>query len=111
MAFPMDYRCPVCGANLAKRKLTQALIARMEMDCSQCGKSISLNVHRAEEITVLAGFGAFVVLVAVAYSTQSQALGLAAFAVAMLTALALPMLERTYLRAWPRYTPTEKAPR
>lgn len=111
MAFPMDYRCPVCGANLAKRKLTQAIVARMEIDCSHCGKRISLNVHPAEEIAVLAGFGAFVVLAAVAYSHQSQALGLAAFAVAMLTALALPLLEKTYLRAWPRYTSTGREPR
>ena len=107
----MDYRCPVCGANLAKRKLTQAIVARMEMDCSHCGKSISLNVHPAEEIAVLVGFGTFVVLAALAYGTHSQALGVAAFAVAMLTALALPLLERTYLRAWPRYTSTGKASR
>jgi DNA-directed RNA polymerase subunit RPC12/RpoP len=111
MAFPMDYRCPVCGANLAKRKLTQAIVARMEIDCSHCGRKIRLNVHLAEEITVLAGFGSFVALATVAYSTQSQALGLAAFAVAMLTALALPLLEKTYLRAWPRYSATEQASR
>jgi DNA-directed RNA polymerase subunit RPC12/RpoP len=107
----MDYRCPLCGTNLAKRKLSQAIVARPQIDCSHCNRNIRLNVHPAEEIAVLAGFGGFVALAAVAYSTQSQALGLAAFAVAMLTALALPLLEKTYLRAWPRYVAPEETPR
>jgi hypothetical protein len=35
---------------------------------------------------------------------------LAALGAAMAGVLALPLLERTYLRAWPRYTSTVKNP-
>ena len=99
----MDYRCPLCSANLGKRKLTQAIVARMETECSNCKGIIRLNVHRAEAITVVLGFGAIVVLAVFAYRTQSHNLALAAFGAAMAGALALPLLENTYLRSWPRY--------
>lgn len=99
----MDYRCPVCRANLAKRRLGQAIFVRMDLECSHCKASIHLNVHRAEEITVLLGFGTVIVLAACAYWLESRGLMLAAFGAAMAGALALPLLERTYLRNWPRY--------
>jgi len=107
----MDYRCPLCGTNLAKRKLSQAIIARMQIDCSHCGRKIHLNVHPAEQIAVLTGFGVFVALVAAAYKLQSEALGVAAFGFALLATLVQPVLEKTYLRAWPRYVDPEQAPR
>jgi DNA-directed RNA polymerase subunit RPC12/RpoP len=107
----MDYRCPDCGANLGKRKLTQAVVARMEIDCSHCKSVIRLNVHRAEAILVLLDFGAIVVLAAFAYWFQSQSLALAAFGAAMVGALALPVLEQTYLRTWPRYASSVQSPR
>ena len=99
----MDYRCPVCQASLAKRKFTQAVVVRMERDCPHCSSIIRLNIHRAEEIVVLLSFGTVVALAAAAYRLQSQGLALAAFGAAMAAALALPLLEQTYLRNWPRY--------
>ena len=103
----MDHRCPLCAGNLAKRKLSQSIVARMEIDCSHCKRKIRLNVHRAEVIVVLLGFGTFVVLVALAYGLQSQGLALTAFGTAMAGAAALPLLEHTYLRSWPRYAKRE----
>ena len=100
----MDYRCPDCRANLAKRRISEVVIARMEIDCSHCKRTIRLHVHRAEAAFVLVGFGAFVVFAALAVWLQSHGLMLLAFGTAMLSALALPLLERTYLRTWPRYT-------
>ena len=99
----MDYRCPVCATNLAKRRLTQAIITRMETDCSNCKSTIRLNVHRAEAVLVVLDFGAIIVFGVLAYKLQSQSLALAAFGAVMLGALALPLLEHTYLRIWPRY--------
>ena len=107
----MDYRCPLCSVNLGKRKLTQAIVARMETECSSCKGRIRLNVHRAEAVTVVLGFSAIVVFAVLAYRTQSHDLALAAFFAAMAGALALPLLEHTYLRTWPRYVPGATSPR
>jgi len=107
----MDYRCPVCGANLGKRRLTQAVVARMEIDCSQCKSTIRLNVHPSEAILVVLDFAAIIVLGALAYWFQSQPLALAAFGAVMLGALALPLLEHTYLRTWPRYVSSVQGPK
>ena len=106
----MDYRCPVCGENLAKRKLSQAVVARMEIECSNCKSRIRHNFHRAEVIAVALGFGAFATLAAFAYWLQNQPLMLFAFGAAMAGALALPLLEHTYLRTWPRYASTVQSP-
>jgi DNA-directed RNA polymerase subunit RPC12/RpoP len=107
----MDYRCPVCRANLAKRKLTQAVVVRMEIDCSHCNSTIRHNFHWAEVMIALLGFGTFVVLAALAYRLQSHYLMLFAFGTAMASALALPLLERIWLRSWPRYAPTVPSPK
>jgi DNA-directed RNA polymerase subunit RPC12/RpoP len=101
----MDKRCPICRADLGARKLSQAIVARMEIDCPHCMSRVRLNYHWTEVIAVFLGFGAFVVLAALAYRLQSQGLMLFAFGAAMAGALALPVLERTYLRSWPRYAP------
>lgn len=106
----MDYRCPVCRANLAKRKLTQAIVVRMQIECSNCNSRIQHNFHRAEVFVVVSGFGTFAALAAFAYWLQSQRLMLFAFGVAMASALVLPLLERTYLRTWPRYAPIAHSP-
>jgi predicted ferric reductase len=82
----------------------------MEIDCSHCKSTIRLNVHRAEAIVVLLDFGMIIVLAAFAYWFQSQGLVLAALGAAMVGALALPLLERTYLRTWPRYASIVKSP-
>ena len=99
----MDHRCPLCGGSLAKRKLSQSIVARMEIDCSHCKGRIRLNLHPAEASVLLLSFGTFVVLAALAYALQSQGLALMAFGTAMVGALALPLLERIFLRSWPRY--------
>jgi DNA-directed RNA polymerase subunit RPC12/RpoP len=99
----MDHRCPICRADLAGRKLSQAIVTRMEIECPQCGSRIRLNVHRAETIGVLAGFGIIVVLGALAYATQSERLMLFAFGAILAGSVALPLLERVWLRTWPRY--------
>ncbi len=56
------------------------------------------------------GFGTFATLAAFAYRLQNQSLMLFAFGAAMAGALALPLLEHTYLRTWPRYVSTVKSP-
>ena len=106
----MDYRCPVCRANLGKTRLGRAIIVRMEIECSHCRSTIRLNVHRSEAVIVLLGFGTFVALAACAYWFQSQRLALLAFGAAMLGALALPLLEQTYLRTWPRFASAMRNP-
>lgn len=106
----MDYRCPLCRADLGQRKLSQAIVARMEMDCTHCKGRIQLNVHRLEMAIVTFNFGVIVVVGALAYWFQSQDLMLITLGAAMAGVLALPLLERTCLRAWPRYSTTVKNP-
>jgi len=103
----MDYRCPLCGANLGRRRLTQAVVTQMEIECSNCKSQIRLNVHWVEEIVVLLSFGAIAVLAGFAYWFRSQGLVITALGAALLGALALPLLEKTYLRYWPRYAPKD----
>ena len=99
----MDYRCPVCRADLGKRKLSQTIAPRMAIECSRCKSVIHLNVHRAETIIVLLNFAVIVALAAFAYWFQSRGMVLVAVGAALVGASALPLLERTYLRTWPRY--------
>jgi hypothetical protein len=101
----MVYSCPLCNGSLARRKFTQAIITRMETDCPHCKRGIQLNVHPMEMAVVVVFFVVFLALGLLAYWLQSHEALLAAFGAAMLGSLALPMLERTYLRSWPRYTP------
>ena len=106
----MDHRCPICKANLGRRKLSQTIVARMEIDCPHCNGRLQLNVHRAETIVVLLSFGTIVVLAALAYWMQSQRLMLFAFGAVMAGAAALPLVEHVYLRTWPRYVPQVQRP-
>jgi hypothetical protein len=101
----MDYRCPLCGGSLARRKFTQAIITRMELDCPHCKQKIQLNLHPVEMAVVVIFSFVFLALGLLAYWTKSHEALLAAFGAAMLGSLALPALERTYLRSWPRYVP------
>lgn len=82
----------------------------MEIDCSHCKSTIHVNVHRAETIIVLLGFGTIFALTALAYLFQSRSLALSAFGAAMVGALALPVIEQTYLRNWPRYVSKVQSP-
>lgn len=106
----MNYRCPLCGTNLQRRKLSHAVVARMETDCSHCKRTLRLNVHRAESAVVLVNFGAIATLGALAWLYQSRELVGITVLVAMLGAAATPLLERTLLRDWPRYLPADRAP-
>jgi len=106
----MDYRCPVCGANLGRRRLSEAVVARMEVECSHCKNVIHLNIHPLEVVVVLLIFGAIVILAALGYWLRSQGLMLSVFGTAMVGALALPLLEKIYLRSWPRYASSARRP-
>ena len=101
----MDNRCPLCGNDLGRRKLAHSIIARMEIDCPRCGRRLRLNLHPAETSLVLAASAAFVALAILAYRGQSQGLLLAAFAVGAAGMGAVYVLERRWLRDWPRYVP------
>ncbi|MSQ49433.1 MAG: hypothetical protein EXR30_03485 [Betaproteobacteria bacterium] len=90
--------------------MSQAVITRMELDCSYCKSPIRLNVHQTEEVVVLLSFGTVVALAVFAYWFQSQGLVITALGAAMAGALALPLLERTYLRSWPRYASRVQSP-
>jgi len=82
----------------------------MTIDCPNCKSTIRHNFHRAEVMIVLLSFGTFVATAALAYWLQSQGLMLCAFGAAMVGALGLPLIERTYLRTWPRYALTVQSP-
>lgn len=99
----MNCHCPICHVDLGRRKLGYAIVARMEVECAHCRNPIRLNVHPLENQVILGSFGAFLILAALAYLLKHQALAVAAFGVAMLGAVALPILERTVLRNWARY--------
>lgn len=106
----MNYRCPHCGQDLATRKLGRALIARMEIDCPRCQRRLRLNLHPAETAVVLAASAAFVALAALAYQRQSQGLLLAALVAGGAGMGAVYLLERRWLRDWPRYVPRDARP-
>ncbi len=99
----MDYRCPACEKDMGSRRLSQMVIARLETECIHCKSRLRFNVHRAEFTVVMFNFAALAVFVSSAYWLRSRELALIAFGCAMLGALVLPVLERTSLRAWPRF--------
>ena len=105
----MDYRCPLCRADLRQRKAVQAILTKMESDCSVCRGRLRMNIHQAEMGVVLASFGAVVVTGVLAWALQSQALTLLLFGVAMAGAAAVPLVENTWLKRWPRYVPARDA--
>ncbi|MGB5081932.1 MAG: hypothetical protein WBO23_14440 [Burkholderiales bacterium] len=108
--MPVDYRCPICAKDLATRKLLHSVVARWEIDCRFCGGRIRLNAHPLELRVVTLSFAAFLVLAVLAWRLESNALTLLALAVGVGGAAALPVLERTTLRAWARYAPLERNP-
>jgi hypothetical protein len=106
----MDYRCPICRADLGQRRLVHAIVTKMESDCSVCRGRLRMNIHQAEMAVVLVSFVAILVVGVLAYLLQSHGLALLLFGVAMAGAGALPLLENTWLRRWPRYVPAGKPP-
>ena len=99
----MDYRCPVCAKDLGKRRLSQSIVARMSIECKHCNSVIFLNLHRIESIVVMLNFLVIIALALFAYWLHNGNLVLVALFAAMAGAAALPLLERTWLRDWPRY--------
>ncbi len=99
----MNYRCPACEKDLGTRKLSQAVISRLETECPHCKTKLSFNVHRAEFAIVLFNFAAVAVFIACSYWLHGKVLAIIAFGAAMLGSLMLPVLERTWLRDWPRF--------
>jgi hypothetical protein len=99
----VDNRCPLCGRDLGRRKLAHSVIARMDVDCPHCAGRLSLNVHRAERAIVLLGTAAVLALAVLSYAEQRQALLLAALAAGAAAGTAMFVVERFWLRAWPRY--------
>jgi DNA-directed RNA polymerase subunit RPC12/RpoP len=106
----MDNRCPVCGKDLGRRKLAHSIVARMDVDCPHCGGGLSVHVHPAERILVLAGAGGTLALAVLSYLAQSQALMMAALGAGMVAAAAASVLDRIWLRDWPRYVPRRLRP-
>ncbi|MDH4094069.1 MAG: hypothetical protein OEV81_04705 [Betaproteobacteria bacterium] len=107
----MDNRCPLCGKDLGRRKLGYSIVARMDVECPHCSGRLSVNVHRAEQAIVLIGAGCALLLAALSYTQQRQALLLAALGAGIAAAVAMFALERAWLRRWPRYVPRRAPPR
>lgn len=99
----MDHRCPVCEKTIMKRGLSQTIMIKLEIQCPHCKNMIAHNIHRIENTIVLLNFAAIVVLAAFAYWLQSRGLVVIAVGAALVGAAAMPLIERTYLRNWPRY--------
>ncbi|MGP1680594.1 MAG: hypothetical protein ACTS6J_26005 [Burkholderiales bacterium] len=85
-------------------------MVKLEVECPHCNSVVRHNVHRVETIIVMLNFAAIVVLAAFAYWFQSKGLVLVAVGAAMTGAAALPLLEHTYLRTWPRYVSIVQSP-
>ena len=101
----MDYRCPLCAVAITKRKLSHAIVARMEMDCPHCAGRIRLNVHPWEVILSVFNFVAILGFAAGAYALQSKELALFAMGALMAGMAVLIALERFHLQDWPRFGP------
>lgn len=106
----MDYRCPLCGRDLATSKPARSLIARMNVDCPHCLGRLEMNVHRAETGIVLGSVAGCIAVAALAYARQSQGLLLASLAIGMAGAAAIYVVERTWLRTWQRFRPRAPGP-
>ncbi len=106
----MDYRCPACRANLGKQKFSHAVMGGLEIECTHCKSIVRVNVHPAETVIIMFNFAAILVLAVFAYWFQSRGLVLVAVGAGLVGASALPLLERTWLRNWPRYAPMARDP-
>jgi len=101
----MDYGCPICGKDVGGRRRLGPVVVRMEMDCPHCRGRIQLNVHPLEMRIVLGGFAAFAVLAALGYVLHNNAVIFLALIAGMAGPVALPAVERVWLRHWARYAP------
>lgn len=103
----MDNRCAVCQVDLGRRKLSQTIMSRMELDCPHCRNMIRLNIHPSEKVVVMINGAIIVALGVSAYWYESQTLTVSALVAAGIGAALLPLLEVTTLRDWPRYARIE----
>ena len=106
----MDYRCPLCRNIIIRRRLSQTVMLGLEIECPHCKRLIRHNVHRAETFIIMLNFAAILVLGVFAYRLRSQGLLIATLGVAMAGAAALPLIEHTLLRNWPRYAAIDHEP-
>ena len=106
----MDYRCPYCRNIIVRRRLSNTVLLGLEIECPHCKRVVRHNVHRAETFIIMLNFAAILVMALLAYRLHSQNLLIATLGVAMAGAAALPLIEHTYLRKWPRYAAMENDP-
>jgi hypothetical protein len=99
----LNTRCPHCGHDLASRKLARAIIARMEIDCPGCQRRLRLNLHPLETLVVLAGAGAFVARPYSPTSVRATRCCSPPSPSASRPWGAVYVVERHWLRDWPRY--------
>jgi hypothetical protein len=103
----MDYRCPHCGHDLAKRKLAFSVIAKMEVDCPGCKRRLTMNIHGLESsVTTLVALG-FVGTLLAGIMLENRTLVGAGIVIGLAGGVATLLVERVVLRGWPRYLPKE----
>jgi DNA-directed RNA polymerase subunit RPC12/RpoP len=99
----LDYRCPNCGKDLAKRKLALSIIAKMEIDCPGCMQRLSMNIHQVESAaTLLFSLGFVGMLLVGILRERHEVIGIG-IVIGLLGGVASFLVERVYLREWPRY--------
>lgn len=99
----MDFRCPNCGKDLAKRKLAHSIIAKLELDCPGCMRRLRMNIHEVESaVTTLFSLGFVGMLLAGIVLERQDLMGIG-IVVGLLGGAASFLVERLYLRDWPRY--------
>ena len=91
--------------DLAHRKLAQSIIAKMEIDCPGCMQRLEMNVHPVETGAMLLYCVGFVLPVIFGYVLERRDLMGAGVGIGIAGAAAIYLIERTYLRGWPRYRP------
>ena len=106
----MNHHCPQCGRDLGRKKLSHSIVARMNLECPHCRAPLSLNLHPGETTTVIAATCIAVPLALLSLALHDRVLLAWALGAAMAGALAVFVLERTWLRAWPRYALRRPAP-
>jgi len=105
----MDFRCPNCGRDLAKRKLAFSIIAKMEVDCPGCMQRLRMNIHQVESaVTTLFSIGFVGMLLAGILLERQELIGIG-IVVGLAGGAASFLVERLYLRSWPRYVPKAAA--
>ena len=106
----MDHHCPQCGCNLGRKKFSHTIVARMNLECPHCRAPLRLNLHRGETATVIAAACIAVPLALLSLALHDRVLLVSALGAGMAGAFAVFVLERTWLRVWPRYAVRRPGP-